>query len=104
LGVRPEPRTGRAVAGDGDETDGAVHAGDADGAVDDAAERARLAELVAGDRSDEVELRERDEAPVQGADDHEGCCEQIGGTHDLPPFVQSLWRERTESSNLVKCL
>ena len=44
-------------------------------AVDDPAGRVRGAELLAEDPGDEVELGERDQAPVEPADDEQGSGE-----------------------------
>src|SRR5918995_1207709 len=65
------------------------HGRKADEAVDHAGEPVRLAELEAGDLRDEVELRERDEAPVQGPHDRQPQRQDVQFLH-LSPSPQSV--------------
>src|SRR5918995_6845008 len=76
------PAGGRAAAAARERRD-AVDGGDADEAVDDAAGRVRRAELLAEDPGDEVELGDRDEPPVEPADDHERRGEQVELLHGV---------------------
>ena len=63
----------------------AVDGGESDESVDDAAGDVRLAEVLSDKPSDQVELGERDEAPVEPADDHEDDRERVERLHVLPP-------------------
>jgi DNA-binding transcriptional MerR regulator len=85
-----------------------VDGADADEPVDGSAERVGLSELEADERGYEVELRDRDEPPVQTADDYECCggdvellhCSLLGciGT------VQGLYSDGHACQMCVQCL
>ena len=80
--LAPEPSP-TAPAG---QPDDAVHSRRADEPVDHAADGIGLAEIVTGDRRDQVELGDGDEAPVEAADDEECCSDGVERFHDAPPF------------------
>src|SRR3954470_7656838 len=63
---------------------------DADEGIHDARQRAGLAESVAGERGDEVELEETDEQPVQATDDDEEEEDGPEHSHDVDPFAWPL--------------
>src|SRR5215218_7841552 len=79
----------------------AVHGREPDEAVDDPAGGVRLAEVEADHPRNQVELRDRDEAPVEAADEHECKWEQIA----LPEHLSTSCREvvKHEFGTLLPC-
>src|SRR5215204_7328149 len=71
-----------------DERADSVDRRDADEAVDDATAGIGLAELEPEDPGHEIELRYRDEAPIEAADDEQCCGEQV----ELLHLVHLLYR------------
>src|SRR5215218_5053908 len=112
--TRPPPDPGRRLGGgnpaivaraaqeatDGDQL---VDGGEADEAVHDPADGVGLAEVEADERRDEVELRERDQPPVQATDDHQCAGEDVELLHWFPP-VDGLYKDRRDISDYVKKL
>src|SRR5829696_8793255 len=88
------------ATGDREQPRRPVDSSDADEPVDDPAGGVRLAEIAAEDRCHQVELGDRDEAPVEPADDQQGCREQIDPFHPVPP----LSRFRPDSSGTASAL
>jgi hypothetical protein len=73
-----------------------VHGREADEPVDHARGRVGLAEVEAEDRGDEVELRDRHEAPVESADDQKRNGQPIELLHLCLPPVEVLFNEAAE--------